>query len=77
MSGDPKLFDIGGAVEYFHEIGATAVTKNFIRNLIATGGIPHLKLGKKFYISKDSLDAWISRHERRNKLAKGTSIPAT
>jgi excisionase family DNA binding protein len=61
----PRLFDIDGAVKYFHEIGAAGVTRNFVRELIASGGIPHLKLSRKFYISRTAIDEWLAKHERR------------
>lgn len=60
-----KLFDINAAVEYLRSIGATGVTKSSVRSLIATGGLPTIKLGRKFYITRTSLLEWLSRHERR------------
>jgi len=62
---DPRLFDIDDAVKYFREIGAAGVTRNFVRELIASGGIPHLKLSRKYYVTKNSIDEWLIRHERR------------
>jgi excisionase family DNA binding protein len=64
---NPCLFDIAQAVGYFHEIGAKAATRNFVRTLIISGGIPHLKLGRKFYVSKTAIDEWLAKHERRTK----------
>jgi excisionase family DNA binding protein len=71
MTGEPKesvsrsLYDVENATGYLRQLGASSVTVNFVRTLISTGQIPHLKMGKKFYVSKTALDAWISSHERR------------
>ena len=62
-----RLFDIGAAVAYLQAIGATTATVNFVRGLITTGQLPHLKIGKKFFVSRASLDGWISSHERRRR----------
>lgn len=61
----PRVFDIPAAVAYVRSLGATGVSVSTIRGEIATGRIPHIKLGKKFYVSMASLDAWITRSERR------------
>lgn len=60
-----RLFDIVAAVEYLRSIGATAATKNFVRGLISTGQIPFEKIGKKFYVSREAIDGWITTHQRR------------
>jgi len=60
-----RLFDIGAAVEYLRAIGADGATKNFVRGLIAKGQIAHEKIGKKFYVSREGLDGWITKHMRR------------
>ena len=61
----PRLFDIVAAVEYLRTIGATAATKNFVRRLIGTGQVAHLRIGKKFYLTREALDAWIVKRQRR------------
>jgi excisionase family DNA binding protein len=63
----PRLFDIVAAVAYLRAIGADAATKNFVRGLIATGQIAHVRVGKKFYVSREGLDAWISKRQRRTQ----------
>ena len=63
---DPRLFDIDGAVTYFAGIGAP-VSRNFVRELISNGGIKHLKLGRKFYVSQTAINEWLERSERRAK----------
>jgi excisionase family DNA binding protein len=60
-----RLFDILAAVEYLRGLGADGCTVNFVRGLINNGSVPHLRMGKKFYVTRESLDTWISRHERR------------
>jgi len=62
-----RLFDIAGAVEYLRSIGATSATVSFVRGLISSGQLPYLKIGKRFCVSRGSLDSWIDRHERRAK----------
>ena len=68
MSDAPQLFDVIGSAKYLQGIGAAAASVNFIRNLIATGQIPHIRIGKKFYVTRQALDAWLSNHERRVRL---------
>jgi len=70
MTNDPtangrRLFDIGAAVAYLREIGATAATPNFVRAIIGRGEVAHLKIGKKFFVSREALDGWLQKHERR------------
>jgi excisionase family DNA binding protein len=64
---EQRLFDISAAVAYLRGLGATAATPNLVRTLIASGSLPHLRLGKKFYVSKAAIDLWLSRSERRLK----------
>jgi hypothetical protein len=61
-----RPFDIKAAVLYLRQLGAEGATVNFIRNLISRSEVPHVKIGKKFYLSRDGLDRWITNHERRN-----------
>jgi excisionase family DNA binding protein len=60
-----RIFDIIGAVAYLRSIGADSATVTWLRAHIATGEIPHVKVGKKFYCSRSALDQWLERHERR------------
>lgn len=62
-----KLFDIPAAVVYLRELGAEGVTENFVRILINTGQVPHIRMGKRFYLTRAALDNWIQNHERRMK----------
>lgn len=60
-----RLFDITAAVTYLRELGAEGATVNFVRALIASGQVPHIRMGRKFYLTRESLDRWISNHERK------------
>lgn len=64
-SQERRLFDIRAAVEYLHLIGAESVTPNFVRTLIGTGQVKHVRMGRKFYITLEALEQWIGNHERR------------
>lgn len=64
----PRLLDIKAAVAYLRDIGATAATTNFVRNLINTAQVPHIRIGKKFFVSREAIDTWIDKHERRRSL---------
>lgn len=62
-----RLYDVQQAAEYLRTIGASAATVSFIRGLIATSQVPHIRIGKRFYVSHEALDRWITMHERRAK----------
>jgi excisionase family DNA binding protein len=60
-----RLFDIHAAVSYLRTLGAEGVTVNFVRALINGGQVAHLRMGRKFYVTREALDRWIENHERR------------
>jgi hypothetical protein len=62
-----QLFDILAAVAYLCTLGADSATPNFVRGLITSSAIPHLKIGKKFYVRREDLDGWIANHARRRR----------
>ena len=62
---EQKLFDVMGSAKYLQKIGGSSATPSFIRTLIATGQVPHIRIGRKFFISREALDSWLARHERR------------
>jgi hypothetical protein len=64
-AADVRMFDIRGAVAYLKQIGCDAATVNFVRSLISTGQVPHLHIGKKFYVTRVALDQWLAKSERR------------
>jgi excisionase family DNA binding protein len=65
MTAERDFFDIGGSVEHLRSRGITSATKNFIRGLITSGQVAHIRIGKKFYVSRTQLDLWLEKHERR------------
>jgi excisionase family DNA binding protein len=62
---DQKLFDVQGAAKYLQSIGATGAAVYFIRSIITRGEIPFVRIGKKFFLTRESLDRWLETHERR------------
>jgi excisionase family DNA binding protein len=66
-SADRRLFDVHTGAAYLREIGASSATVSFVRGLISRGEVPHVKIGKSFFVTREALDGWIGRHERRNK----------
>jgi excisionase family DNA binding protein len=62
---DRQLFDVKAAAEYLVRLGASGASVSFVRSLIASGKVPHLKIGKKFFVYRSSVDAWLQRSERR------------
>jgi hypothetical protein len=60
-----RLFTVEASAEYLRSIGATSVTVNFVRALISSCQVPHIQMGKRFYVTRAALDAWLTRGERR------------
>ena len=60
-----RVMDVESTVLYLRSIGAGAATQNFVRGLISRGEVPHVRIGKKFYVSKSALDRWIETRERK------------
>jgi hypothetical protein len=67
MSEPPRLYDIAGTVGYLQSVGATAATATFVRGLINSGQLPHLKIGKAFYVSMSAIESWLAKSEKRNR----------
>ena len=65
MTETPRYFDIPAAAVYANSIGLTGVTAYTIRMLINSGRLAHIKEGKKFYVSKAAVDAWLAKAEKR------------
>jgi excisionase family DNA binding protein len=63
----PRLFDIPALVEYLRSIGLNGVSAYTVRTEINAGRLAHTKFGKKFYVSKTAIDAWLARAERRTR----------
>jgi excisionase family DNA binding protein len=64
---EPRMFDIVGTAEYLRSIGMTGVSAYTVRSEINSGRLAHTKVGKKFYVSKTAVDAWLSKAERRTR----------
>jgi Helix-turn-helix domain len=62
---EQRLFDVKDATAYLVSIGARGATVSFVRTLISSAQVPHLRIGKKFYVSRASLDRWLETRERR------------
>ena len=60
-----RLFDVPAAVAFFQSLGAESASKNFVRSLITSGQLPHVRIGKRFFVSRESILNWISKNERR------------
>lgn len=59
-----KFFDVDGIVRYSDSLGAK-VTKNFVRTAISSGRLPHIKLGKKVFVSREAWNRFLASNERR------------
>ena len=64
---EQQLFDVKDAAAYLEALGAKGITVNFIRSLITSGQLAFRQMGKKFFISKSTLDAWLSRSEKKRR----------
>jgi excisionase family DNA binding protein len=64
---EQRLFDIPSAAKYLQSIGASAVTTITVRTLVSSGKLPHIKIGRRFYITRVAMDSWLANHERRAK----------
>jgi excisionase family DNA binding protein len=62
-----RLFDVQSAAGYLRELGAGTASVNFIRTLITSGQVPHIRIGKRFFVAREALDHWIESRQRRAK----------
>lgn len=58
----PRLLTIAQAADYL------AATPWAVRRLIWQGALSYVKVGKRFTIQREVLDAWIERNTRREGL---------
>jgi excisionase family DNA binding protein len=63
----PGLLTVHEAARY---LGATAWA---IRRLIWSGNLPYTQVGKRFNVSREALDEWRKKNERRNGVSKPES----
>jgi len=62
---EQRFFTVEDAQHYLVAIGAVGVGVTFVRQLIVTGAIPHVRMGRRYYVSRVALDEWLLKHERR------------
>jgi excisionase family DNA binding protein len=59
------FFGTKEAVDYLRAIGARGASEALLRRLIQAGEIRRVRIGKKFYVKKETLDAWFARDQRK------------
>ena len=62
---EQRLFDVKDAAAYLQALGAKGVTVYFVRTLINTGQLERITMGKKFIVTKTSLDNWLNRSAKK------------
>jgi len=62
-----RMFTVEAAADYLRSIGVTGASVNTIRALIVSCKLPHQRIGRRFYVSRTALDAWLQHHERMAK----------
>jgi excisionase family DNA binding protein len=62
-----QLFDILAIVAYLKSIGADGATPNFARGLITSGQVAHIRVGRKYYVSRAALDRWLETQAKRSR----------
>lgn len=65
MNEEQQWFDVATLPAYLRSIGFTGATTTTVRRLITTGQLPHVRVGKKFYVGRAAVAAWLARQERR------------
>jgi len=62
---EQRLFTIQDAAKYLCSIGAFGVTPYTVRGLIASGQLAHIRLGRRFFVTRAAMEAWLASHEKR------------
>ena len=68
---DRQVFDVPAAAEYLRSLGFGGATANTVRRLIADKRLRSTIVGRRFYVSRESLDnlvAGLNRAESRGRL---------
>jgi excisionase family DNA binding protein len=60
-----RLFTIEAASEYLRMIGAVGIGPKFVRAIVASGQVPALRMGRRIYVTRAGLDAWLAKAEKR------------
>jgi len=66
------LFNVSGVVARLRELGADSATENFVRNLITNGEIGFVRIGRSYYVSQNSIDAWLKSRELSSRERKSS-----
>ncbi len=62
----PKMRTIKEAVAEFRSADpATAITETYLRRLVVTGQVPHVKAGNKYLINMDVLSHFLEGQENK------------
>ncbi len=48
------------------------ISYSMVRKLIATRGLPHIRLGARIIIPREALDAWLKEHMQTIEIPKST-----
>ena len=65
---------IRSAAAYYREHDpGTAITENFIRQLVISGAVPSMRAGKKYLVSLEKLDEYL----QNPRAAETTTAPLT
>ena len=67
MSEAPRYFDIPAAAAYVVSLGMKGVRPYTIRHAISNSRLVHTRVGKKFFVSKAAIEAWLQRAERKTR----------
>jgi hypothetical protein len=62
-----QLFDVEASAQHLRDRGAHAATVYLVRTLISTGRVPHIRVGRRLYVTRASWDAWLAKSERRRR----------
>jgi hypothetical protein len=65
MADDLRVFDVHGSVEFLRSVGFKGATLSTVRALIASGQVPKIRCGKKFFVTEAAWKAWAARAEKR------------
>jgi excisionase family DNA binding protein len=55
------FFNVREAARYLRAIGARKATVSLVRRLIQSGKLRRIRVGRAFYVKKESLDAWFRK----------------
>jgi excisionase family DNA binding protein len=64
-AAEQRLYDLKDTALYLQSLGAKSVTISFVRELVNSGTIAHLRIGKKFFVTRNAIDGWLARVEKR------------